>query len=185
METSRMSIENLKIINARYCNSSRTLIYAEAQDPSGEIKKLNINAPANNQRGIDPLFDKIADTIGLQKMSDEFKKVEQAHFNKQQYIKQKEQSELERKKMLALLEKKAETFENPIVEKINNRTIRTAIRKAKNEQQLNYIVVAALISMFKENNSLEEVISAITGEEFKTPESNHGFLNKETVQTNE
>jgi hypothetical protein len=85
--------------------------------------------------------------------------------------------------MTALLEKKAQAFENPIVELINSRSLRTAIRKAKNEQLINSYITAALITYIVDNKlNLEDTISLLSGEQISTPAETHTFFDKDTIQ---
>lgn len=173
----------MKIKLARYMNSSRTLIYAEVESEDGSISKLNIQAPANNELGINPVFDKIVEQITLKKLDEDFKQIELQHHRKKQFETQKLQSEAERKKMTILLEKKAEAFESPVVEAIDSRVLRTSIRKAKNEQQINQIILAALVSHIVENKlSMENSIALVNGEVISAPVESHTFFDKDTVQ---
>lgn len=180
-----MTIE-IQIKTARYLNSSRNLIYAEVIGADGNVSKMTFQAPPNNELGVNPVFDKIAQEITLEKMSNDFKLVEQASGRRRLYAAQKQQSDMERAKMTALLEKKAQAFENPIVEMINSRVLRTAIRKAKSEQQINSYVTAALITFIVDNKlSLEDTIEMLSGEQPVIPSNTHTFFDKNTVQETE
>ena len=187
MEKNSMNVNNITIKTARYQNSSRTLIYTELVDESGNVSTMTINAPPDNQLGVNPLFDKIVQDITLEKMSNDFKEVElQAHRRKQYEI-QRKKSEEERRKMTALLEKKAEAFESPIVEALNNRTLRTAIRKAKNDYEINQMIVAALVVHVIENKlSLDESLQLITnGNAISAPSETHTYVDKNNIQDSE
>lgn len=173
----------MKIKSARYMNSSRTMIYAEVESEDGSVSTLNIQAPANNEIGVNPVFDKIVEQFTLEKLSEDFKQVELQHHRRKQYETQKIQSEAERKKMTILLEKKAQAFESPIVEAVNSRVLRTSIRKAKTEQQINQIILAALVSYVVENKlSIEDSIALVNGEPLSAPVETHAFFDKDTVQ---
>lgn len=176
-------INNITIKSARYQNSSRTLIFAEVVGEDGNVSTMTFQAPPNNQLGVNPIFDKVVEQITLEKMSADFKQVELQAHRKRQYASQKQQSDIERAKMTALLEKKAQAFENPIVEMINSRSLRTAIRKAKNEQLINSYITAALVTYIVDNKlNLEDTISLISGEKLTTPTETHTFFDKDTVQ---
>lgn len=178
-----MIIETAKIKRARYLNSSRTLIYTEIEAEDGTVSKLTFQAPLGNELGVNPLFDKIAKEVTLEKMSEDFRKVELDIHRRKQYEKQRYQSALERKKMSELLEKKAQAFENPIVENLNSRVLRTAIRKAKNEQQIQSLIIAGLVNYIVDNKlKLEDTIAMINGEEINIPAETHTPFDKNTIQ---
>ena len=176
-------IDTTKIKRARYMNSSRTLIYVELETEDGTLSKLQFQAPPNNQLGVNPLFDRVVNEIGLEKMSSDFREVELQAHKRNQFEAQKRQSQFERQKMTALLEKKAQAFENPIVEALDSRLLRTSIRKAQSEQQIQSLIIAALVTFVVDNKlNLEDTIKLVNGESISLPMETHTFFDKNSVQ---
>lgn len=159
-----MNIDELKFKNARYLNSSRNLIYVEIEDPAGNVSKLTIRAPKDNQPGVDKYFDKVVEVFTLEKLSDDFKIVEQEAAKNRLYQEQKVRSEKQRSRLNALLEKKAEAFESKLIEILDNRALRTAIRRADTQKNIDLLMAAALIHAIKDNNlDLNQTIDLISG----------------------
>lgn len=159
-----MNIDSLKFKNARYLNSSRNLIYVEIEDPAGNTSKLTIRAPKDNQLGVDKYFDKVVEIFTLEKLSEDFKVVEKEAQKNRLYQEQKVRSEKQRAKLNALLEKKAEAFESKLIEILDNRNLRTAIRKADTQKNIDLLLTAALIHAVKDNNlDLQQTIELING----------------------
>lgn len=159
-----MNLDNLKFKNARYLNSSRNLIYVEIEDPAGNTSKLTIKAPKDNQLGVDKYFDKVVEIFTLEKLSDDFKIVEREAAKNRLYQEQKTRSEKQRNKLNALLEKKAEAFESKLIEVLDNRSLRTAIRKAESQKNIDLLLAAALIHTIKDHNlDLDKTIDLING----------------------
>lgn len=148
MEKGSMSF---KILDPHFVDLQKTVVRFRLVNETGVTSTAELNVPQDFKRGVNKYWDYILDNFDVNEMRKKRNDEENRKKRERELADKKRKAHEENIRLRNLFNKKMKAFELPFIENASNE-IKSAIRRAPDEDVLGFVLQQITADFIKENN---------------------------------
>lgn len=142
---------NTKIINPFFVDLEKTIVRFQIQNTEGVISNAELKVPKNMARGVNPYWDRILDEFNIDQMRKERNEREMRERRTREAEDKRKKAGAENERLRRLFNRKMKAFEAFYIKEADP-SIKSAIRRAPDEEFLTLIINKAMLDYMQVNN---------------------------------
>ncbi len=140
-----------KILNPQFVDLEKTIVRFQIQNADGVISNAELKVPKNMARGVNPYWDRILDEFNVDQMRKERNDRETRERKQREANDKKRKAGEENERLRRLFNRKMKAFEAFYIKEADA-TIKSAIRRAPDDEFLTLILNKAVNDYMQANN---------------------------------
>lgn len=142
---------SFKILDPNFVDLEKTTIKFKLVNEAGAVSSAELFVPKNFERGVNKYWDYILDNFDINELRKKRNEQETRKRKERELSDKKRKAHEENVRLRNLFNKKMKAFELPFIEEASNE-IKSAIRRAPDEDVLNFILNQITVDFIKNSN---------------------------------